>query len=149
MLRPALAAVLGAASLAMLVHFVANPLYDEWVDVGAVWDAFSYVLAVGYLLALGVTYRLKAESEASRSGSAESVLLTIAFYATVFLTIVFFRNWTSSSCTWSRTRPPGASGGWPWTRTSSSLPGTSPSASGAKAPEGARREQIPLAWTNV
>ena len=96
MLRPALAAVLGAASLAMLVHFVANPLYDEWVDVGAVWDAFSYVLAVGYLLVLGVTYRLKAESEASRSGSAESVLLTIVFYATVFLTIVFFRNWTSS-----------------------------------------------------
>ncbi len=80
----------------MLVHFVANPLYDDWVDVGAVWDAFSYVLAVGYLLALGVTYRLKAESEASKSGSAQSILLTIAFYATVFLTIVFFRNWTSS-----------------------------------------------------
>ena len=96
MLRPVLAAVLGAASLAMLVHFVANPLYDDWVDVGAVWDAFSYVLAVGYLLALGVTYRLKAESEASKSGSAQSILLTIAFYATVFLTIVFFRNWTSS-----------------------------------------------------
>ena len=96
MLRPVLAAVLGAASLAMLVHFVANPLYDDWVDVGAVWDAFSYVLAVGYLLALGVTHRLKAESEASKSGSAQSILLTIAFYATVFLTIVFFRNWTSS-----------------------------------------------------
>ena len=95
-LRPVLAAVLGAASLAMLVHFVANPLYDDWVDVGAVWDAFSYVLAVGYLLALGVTHRLKAESEASKSGSAQSILLTIAFYATVFLTIVFFRNWTSS-----------------------------------------------------
>ena len=32
----------------------------------------------------------------AKSGSAQSILFTVAFYATVFLTIVFFRNWTSS-----------------------------------------------------
>ncbi len=96
MLGRPLAAIFGGASLAMLVHFVASPLYAEWVDVGLIWDSLSWVIAVVSLLALGVTYRLKADVAVSGGGTAEAVLATLAFYATVFLVIVFFRNWTSS-----------------------------------------------------
>ena len=52
MLIRTLAAVLGAASLAMLVHSVANPLYDDQVNAGAIWDTLSWIMAVGFPLAL-------------------------------------------------------------------------------------------------
>ena len=96
MLGRPVAAVFGLGSLAMLVQFVGSPLYADWVDVGAIWDMLSWVIAVVSLLALVVTYRLKTEAAASKSGSAEEIFSTIAFYATVFLVVVFFRNWTSS-----------------------------------------------------
>ena len=96
MLGRPLAIVFGVASLAMLVQFTASPLYSNLVDVGAIWDALSYVIAVVSLLALVVTYRLKVEAAASGSSTPDAIFSTIAFYATVFLVIVFFRNWTSS-----------------------------------------------------
>ena len=96
MLGRPLAIVFGVASLAMLVQFTASPLYSNLVDVGAIWDALSYVIAVVSLLALVVTYRLKVAAAASSSSTPEAIFSTIAFYATIFLVIVFFRNWTSS-----------------------------------------------------
>ena len=96
MLGRPLAIVFGVASLAMLVQFTASPLYSNLVDVGAIWDALSYVIAVVSLLALVVTYRLKVAAAASSSSTPEAIFSTIAFYATLFLVIVFFRNWTSS-----------------------------------------------------
>ena len=96
MLGRPLAIVFGVASLAMLVQFTASPLYSSLVDVGAIWDALSYVIAVVSLLALVVTYRLKVEAAASSSSTPDAIFSSIAFYATVFLVIVFFRNWTSS-----------------------------------------------------
>ena len=96
MLGRPLAIVFGVASLAMLVQFTASPLYSNLVDVGAIWDALSYVIAVVSLLALVVTYRLKVAAAASSSSTSEAIFSTIAFYATIFLVIVFFRNWTSS-----------------------------------------------------
>ena len=92
----ALAAVLGAASLALLVHSVANPLYDDQVNAGAIWDTLSWIMAVGFPLALVVTYRLKTEATASEAASAGAILSTVAFYVTAFVAVVFFRIFISS-----------------------------------------------------
>ncbi len=54
MLGRPVAAVFGLGSLAMLVQFVGSPLYADWVDVGAIWDMLSWVIAVVSLLALVV-----------------------------------------------------------------------------------------------
>ena len=96
MLIRILAAALGAASLAMLVHSVANPLYDDQVNAGAIWDTLSWIMAVGFPLALVVTYRLKTEATASEASSASAILSTVAFYVTVFVAVVFFRIFISS-----------------------------------------------------
>ena len=90
------AAALGAASLAMLVHFVANPLYDEWVNNGAIWDALGWVMAVGFPLAMALTYRLKSEAAALGADSVGAVFSNIAFFLTAFVAVVFFRIWVSS-----------------------------------------------------
>ena len=90
------ATALGAASLAMLVHFVANSLYDEWVKNGAIWDALGWVMAVGFPLAMALTYRLKAEAAALGADSAGAVFSNIAFFLTAFVAVVFFRIWVSS-----------------------------------------------------
>ena len=96
MLIRTLAAVLGAASLAMLVHSVAYPLYDDQVNAGAIWDALTWIMAVGFPLALAVTYRLKTEATASEAGSASAILSTVAFYVTALVAVVFFRIFISS-----------------------------------------------------
>ena len=85
MLGRPLAIVFGVASLAMLVQFTASPLYSNLVDVGAIWDALSYVIAVVSLLALVVTYRLKVAAAASGSSTPEAIFPTIAFYATILI----------------------------------------------------------------
>ena len=96
MLLRSLAAAFGAASLAMLVHSVANPLYDDQVNTGAIWDTLSWIMAVVFPLALVVTYRLKTEATASEAASADAILSTVAFYVTVFVAVVFFRIFISS-----------------------------------------------------
>ena len=66
------------------------------MNAGAIWDTLGWVMAVGFPLAVTVTYRLKTEATASEASSAGAILSTVAFYVTVFVAVVFFRIWVSS-----------------------------------------------------
>ena len=109
----ALAAVLGAASLAMLVHSVANPLYDDQVNAGAIWDTLSWIMAVGFPLALVVAYRLKTEATASEAASDGAILSTVCVLCNrIRGSRVLSAYSSAASRTWKRKTQSAASGGY-------------------------------------
>ena len=77
---------------AVLFHFVANPFYEDAIDTIAVWHVLNWVMALGILVTLALTYVGK--RDAGHDGDANTVMcVNVAFYAAAVLAILFFWNW--------------------------------------------------------
>ena len=91
-IRKPLSVVLGLMALAVAVHFVFNPFYEDAVDATSVWHVLNWCMAVGVIITLALTY-MRMRSLGTDSDTNMYVCVNVAFYAAVVLAILFFWNW--------------------------------------------------------
>ena len=81
---------------AVALHFVLEPLYQDNVNTGRVWDTLNWFMAVGTLAILLVwlvrKVQLGNQSEAETT-TRRYLEVHVALYAAVVLTLWFFWNW--------------------------------------------------------
>ena len=87
-----LSAVLGLMALVVLFHFVFNPFYEDAVDAISVWHVLNWVMAVGIVVTLALTY-VRMRSLGTDSDTNIYICVNVAFYAALVLAILFFWNW--------------------------------------------------------
>ena len=90
-----LSIVLGLMAAAVLFHFLVSPFYENEIDVYAVWDEINWVMALGILIALALTYVRKRDVDPDADANT-LIWVNVAFYAAVALAILFFWNWFDS-----------------------------------------------------
>ncbi len=93
MLRRPLAAIVALTAVAVLVHFVLSPFYEDAVGSGDVWNVLNWFMAFGVIVALVVTFLAKRNAEAGDCDTNTYIRVNVKFYAAVVLAILFFRNW--------------------------------------------------------
>ena len=91
-IRKPLSVVLGLMAVVVLFHFVLNPFYEDAVDANSVWHVLNWVMAVGIIVTLALTF-VCARSPGSDSDTNVYTCVNVAFYAAVVLSILFFWNW--------------------------------------------------------
>ena len=94
-LRRPLALVLGLMSVVVLFHFLFNPFYEDTLDSGSIWQVLNWVMAVGIIITLALTYARKREGGADDDTNTY-ICVNVAFYAAAVLAILFFWNWFDS-----------------------------------------------------
>ena len=91
-IRKPLAVVLGLMAIVVLFHFLFNPFYEDAVDAISVWHVLNWVMAVGILATLALTYVRRGRLGAD-SATTTYICVNVAFYVAVVLAILFFWNW--------------------------------------------------------
>lgn len=91
-IRKPLAVVLGLMALIVLFHFVLNPFYEDAVDAISVWHVLNWVMAVGIIITLALTY-VRRGRLGPDSAPTTYICVNVAFYVAVVLAILFFWNW--------------------------------------------------------
>ncbi len=96
LVRKLLAVLLGVAALGVAVQFMFGSLYEELVDVGGIWNVLNWLMAVGLVVALIVSFHHKRLLDRQTNGAVtrEYVAINVIFYVTVVLVLWFFWNWT-------------------------------------------------------
>lgn len=94
MLKKALAVILGLTALVVLVHFLFEPLYEDSIDTGQVWDILDFFMAFCAVVALAATFTAKRRVGSDENHSIKQyIAVNAAFYAAALLTIWLFWNW--------------------------------------------------------
>ena len=92
MLRKPLAVILGLTALAVLLHFVLSPFYEDVVESGDVWNVLNWFMAFGVIVALVLTYLAK--RDVSREDDTNAYIrVNVGFYVAAALAIIYFWNW--------------------------------------------------------
>jgi len=91
-IRKPLSVVLGLMALVVLFHFVFNPFYEDAVDPISVWHVLNWVMAVGVVITLALTY-VRRGRLGDHDGTTMHIAVNFAFYVAVVLAILFFWNW--------------------------------------------------------
>ncbi len=93
-LRKPLAVILGLTALAVLVHFVLGPVYEDVIESHEIWNVLNWFMAFGVLVALIVTYLAK--KEVGREDDTNTYIsVNVGFYAAAALAVVYFWNWVN------------------------------------------------------
>jgi len=91
-LRKPLAVIIGLTALAVLLHFVLSPFYDDVVESGDVWNVLNWFMAFGVIVALVLTYLAK--KDVGREDDTNTYIrANVGFYAAAALAVLFFWNW--------------------------------------------------------
>lgn len=91
-LRKPLAVILGLTALAVLLHFVLSPFYEDVVESGDVWNVLNWFMAFGVIVALVLTYLVK--RDVGREDDTNTYIrVNVGFYAAAALAILYFWNW--------------------------------------------------------
>ena len=98
LVKKLLAVFLGVVALVVAVHFMFSSFYRELVDTGAIWNVLNWLMAVGLVIALIVSFHYKRTLD--RRGAAGDVTreyleVNLIFYVTVVLALWFFWNWSN------------------------------------------------------
>ena len=98
LVKKLLAVFLGVVALVVAVHFMFSSFYRELVDTGAIWNVLNWLMAVGLVIALIVSFHHKRTLD--RRGAAGDVTreyleVNLIFYVTVVLVLWFFWNWSN------------------------------------------------------
>ena len=91
-IRKPLSAILGLMAVVVLFHFVLNPFYESAVDPISVWHVLNWVMSLGVIIALALTY-MRRERVGTDSATTTYICVNAAFYAALVLAILFFWNW--------------------------------------------------------
>ena len=91
-LRKPLAVILGLTALAVLLHFVLSPFYEDVVESGDVWNVLNWFMAFGVIVTLILTYLAK--RDIGREDDTNTYIrANVGFYAAAALSILYFWNW--------------------------------------------------------
>ncbi len=93
MLRRPLAVIVGLTAVAVLVHFVLGPVYEDVVGSGDVWNVLNWFMAFAVVVALVVTFRAKRDAEGGDCDTKTYFAVNAKFYTAAVLAVLFFRNW--------------------------------------------------------
>ena len=91
-LKKPISVLLGLMAAAVLFHFVLSPFYEDALDPLSVWHVLNWVMALGVLIVLAVTYIHKRDTTADADTNA-FICVNAAFYAAAVLAVLFFWNW--------------------------------------------------------
>ena len=91
-IRKPLSVVLGLMAAVVLFHFVLNPFYEGAVDPISVWHVLNWMMAVGVIISLVLTY-VRRERLGADDATTMHICVNVAFYVAVVLAILFFWNW--------------------------------------------------------
>ena len=91
-IRKPLSVVLGLMAAVVLFHFVLNPFYEDAVDPISVWHVLNWMMAVGVIITLVLTY-VRRERLGADDAATMHICVNVAFYAAAVLAILFFWNW--------------------------------------------------------
>ena len=92
-LRRPLAVIVGLTAVAVLVHFVLGPVYEDAVESGDVWNILNWFMAFAVVVALVVTFRAKRDAESGDCDTKTYFAVNAKFYTAAALAVLFFRNW--------------------------------------------------------
>ena len=92
-LRRPLAVIVGLTAVAVLVHFVLGPVYEDVLESGDVWSVLNWFMALGVIVALVVTFQAKRDAEAGDCDTKTYLAVNAKFYTAAVLAVLFFRNW--------------------------------------------------------
>ena len=91
-IRKPLSVVIGLMALVVLSHFLLNPFYEDAVDPISVWHVLNWVMAVGVVITLALTF-VRRGRLGDDDGTTMHIAVNVAFYVAVVLAILFFWNW--------------------------------------------------------
>ena len=96
LVKKLLAVFLGVVALAVAVQFMFGAFYQELVDTGGIWNILNWLMALGLVIALIVSFHHKRRLDRPANGAVtrEYVEVNVIFYVTVVLVLWFFWNWT-------------------------------------------------------
>ena len=96
--KPAGAYLIGIAVI-VAAFFITNPLLAGLLDPAKVWAVLDILMLIGLLTALAFNYAAKRTLEEGQelddSVSRRNLEISIAFYLTAGVTILFLHNWFS------------------------------------------------------
>jgi hypothetical protein len=90
MVKQALGAYLMLTALAVAALLMITPLIHDGSDSYPMWEVLNYFMVAGVLIALAVNFMCKRRQDASGS---ENLGVSLVFYGTVALTMLFFWGW--------------------------------------------------------
>ena len=94
-LRRPLAVIVGLTAVAVLIHFVLGPVYEDAVESHDVWNVLNWFMAGGVIVALVVTFLAKREAEAGDCDTNTYIRVNVKFYTAAVLAVLFFWNWVN------------------------------------------------------
>ena len=94
-LRKPLAVILGLTALAVLLHFVLSPFYEDVVESGDVWNVLNWFMAFGVIVVLIVTYLAKRDVAKDKTDTNSYISVNVGFYVAAALAVLYFWNWVS------------------------------------------------------
>ncbi len=92
-LKRPFALLLGLMAVAVLLHFVFTPFYEDIVDTLFIWHILNWFMAVGIILTLAITCAGKRKTGSQDRDANDYLCVTVAFYAAAVLAVLFFWNW--------------------------------------------------------
>ncbi len=91
-LRKPLAVLLGLTALAVLVHFVLSPVYEDVIESHEIWNVLNWLMSFGVIAVLVLTYLAK--KDVGRADDTNTYIrVNVGFYAAAALAILYFWNW--------------------------------------------------------
>ena len=91
-IRRPLAVILGLTALAVLIHFVLNPFYEDVIESHEIWNVLNWIMSFGVIAVLVLTYLVK--RDVGREGDTNTYIrVNVGFYAAAALAVLFFWNW--------------------------------------------------------
>ena len=91
-IRKPLAVILGLTALAVLIHFVLSPFYEDVIEGHDVWNILNWFMSFGVIAVLVLTYLAK--KDVGRASDTNTYIrVNVGFYVAAALAVLFFWNW--------------------------------------------------------
>ena len=88
-----LAVLLVATAVAVAVNLILTPVYHDGSPDYPVWKVINWFMAASTLVALVVSFLRKRELADGEPDTLESVGVTVLYYGSIVLTMLFFWGW--------------------------------------------------------
>ena len=88
-----LAVLLVATAVAVAVNLILTPVYHDGSPDYPVWEVINWFMAASTLVALVVSFLRKRELANGEPATLESVGVTVLYYGSIVLTMLFFWGW--------------------------------------------------------
>ncbi len=92
-IRKPLAVILALTAIAVLIHFIAGPFYQDLIESNTVWSVLNWFMAFGVIAALILTYMTKRTAPTEDCDTKTYIGVNTWFYSAAALTILYFWNW--------------------------------------------------------